>query len=104
MRISKQEKEIFVTSIKELIKDAKIYLFGSRINDNIQGGDIDLGILINKNISKLEELKLIISLKNKFIQKGLDAEFVINLIDIVILTPKKQKEIIYKEVTKGIVL
>ena len=49
MRLSKKE----IDSIKNIISlycpDAKIYLFGSRLDDSKRGGDIDLFIISSKN-------------------------------------------------------
>ena len=42
MRLKKGEIEAISESIKDLDRDAKIYLFGSRIDDSRRGGDIDL--------------------------------------------------------------
>ena len=59
MRLTDQEKESIVNSIKSIDKDAEVYLFGSRVNDSERGGDIDILILSEyiekKNLIDIEE-------------------------------------------------
>lgn len=45
MRLDPKEIETLKSSLKELDRNAKIYLFGSRIDDNKKGGDIDLLVI-----------------------------------------------------------
>jgi len=43
MRLNKNEIETIVNAVtSRFTPDARIYLFGSRINDDAKGGDIDL--------------------------------------------------------------
>lgn len=42
MRISQEQRNVIVGSIRGAIPDAKIFLFGSRADDTKRGGDIDL--------------------------------------------------------------
>ena len=48
MRLRKSEKESIVKAIKNIDPESKIYLFGSRTNDSLKGGDIDLLIVSDK--------------------------------------------------------
>jgi predicted nucleotidyltransferase len=57
-----------IKSIKEtfinIFKDGEIYLFGSRLDDNIKGGDIDLFIINHKSKNILEDkLDFLVTLK-----------------------------------------
>ena len=59
MRLTKQEVE----TIKNIFKNKRVIIFGSRVYDNIKGGDID--IFVDENLS----LKEIISYKIKLLEK-----------------------------------
>jgi len=52
MRLNKYIVNFFKLAIEQKIPEAKVYLFGSRINDNALGGDIDLMILTPQLIDK----------------------------------------------------
>ena len=54
MRITKNEIEFINKTIKSFL-DCEIYLFGSRVDDNLRGGDIDLYIIPKeKNFNEFE--------------------------------------------------
>ncbi len=48
MRISNEEINVLKSKLAELSCDAKLYLFGSRLDDDKKGGDIDLLVLSDK--------------------------------------------------------
>lgn len=55
MRLSKSTIHTIKQYAREFFgNDAEVYLFGSRVNDRLRGGDIDL--LIKTNIPKKEHL------------------------------------------------
>jgi|GEM_PF-241547 predicted nucleotidyltransferase len=57
MRLDDNEKNLIVTTVENIFGKAKVYLFGSRLDDTKKGGDIDLFIVAD-NPSKLFEKKL----------------------------------------------
>ena len=42
MRITEKEKNVIIDAVKSTDPDAKVWLFGSRVDDSKKGGDIDL--------------------------------------------------------------
>ena len=48
MRITENEKKVIIEAVKNIDPDARIWLFGSRVDDSKKGGDIDIAILSEK--------------------------------------------------------
>jgi predicted nucleotidyltransferase len=48
MRISEYEKTVIIDAVKNADPDAQIWLFGSRVDDNKKGGDIDIAVFSEK--------------------------------------------------------
>ena len=49
MRISEQEKQdIIELARKHISATARVWLFGSRVNDNARGGDVDIFIEVDQ--------------------------------------------------------
>lgn len=64
MRLKKTHIDFIKRTTKELFgENSKVYLFGSRANDNKKGGDIDIYIETNQKTNifekKIEMLKLL---------------------------------------------
>ena len=64
MRLSEQEKTIIKSVIAEIFGEARVYLFGSRLDESKRGGDIDLFViaqdksdLFHKKIKALAKLE-----------------------------------------------
>jgi uncharacterized protein len=55
MRITEEEKQVFINAVKKQDNEAKIFLFGSRTDDYKKGGDIDLLIISEQNAWELEK-------------------------------------------------
>lgn len=57
MRLYKEEIEVLKKKLATFSLDAKLYLFGSRVDDSARGGDIDL-LIISDKITK-KDLRLL---------------------------------------------
>ena len=51
MRLNSQEVKVLKERLYLLSRSAKLYLFGSRVDDNKRGGDIDL-LIIDNHLTK----------------------------------------------------
>jgi predicted nucleotidyltransferase len=71
MRLRKTEIENLKTSIYLQDKNALIYLFGSRTDKNLRGGDIDI-LIISKNILKKDRRKIKRNFFEEFGEQKLD--------------------------------
>ncbi len=59
MRISDEERSAFKQAVLDHFgPDARVYLFGSRVEDRDQGGDVDLYVETGLRGEKLQEAKL----------------------------------------------
>ena len=78
MRLSQAEVESIILALKSFIKsnNAKLFLFGSRVRDDIKGGDIDLLLLTNDDELADELLsdkhKMLASIKKKIGDQKID--------------------------------
>jgi len=93
MRLKKDEIELIKRVIKSMVK-GEIYVFGSRIDDNKKGGDVDIYIIPDKNLSAKERLEILTEIKIKLEDK------LFLPVDIVISKDKNRP--IEKEAQKGI--
>jgi len=57
IRLSDEEISTLKSSLKTLSADAELYLFGSRVDENKRGGDIDL--LIVSSVLDIKDLRKI---------------------------------------------
>lgn len=71
MRITEKEVKVLKDRLKSLSSEAKLYLFGSRVDDNKKGGDIDLLVISNK-LSKKDIRMLRIEFFKHFGEQKLD--------------------------------
>ena len=62
MRLTKKEQQAIKESFKEVFKDGRIYLFGSRVDDSKRGGDIDLYIELDEKL----DIKTLLDKKIEF--------------------------------------
>jgi predicted nucleotidyltransferase len=73
MRLSNYEILSIKQVFKQFFQEGEIYLFGSRVNDDLKGGDIDLYIS-NHNVTNILErkLKFLVELKKKIGDQKID--------------------------------
>ncbi len=71
MRLSEKEISAIKNNILNFDQDAKIYLFGSRTNDNAKGGDIDV-LVISEKIGFNEQLKIRTGIFSEIEEQKLD--------------------------------
>ncbi len=57
MRITEEEKRVFIETVKSIDPEANIFLFGSRADDNKRGGDIDL-LVHSQKIDLRKEMEI----------------------------------------------
>jgi len=89
LRLTSKEINIIKNQVYKTFEDAKIYLFGSRIDDSLNGGDIDLYI-ITKTPSFAKKLRL----------KTILEDLLFKPVDIVLA--KDKNRLIEKEALKGV--
>jgi predicted nucleotidyltransferase len=71
MRLEKDQIEVLKNKLSELSSNAKLYLFGSRIDDTKKGGDIDL-LVVSDKLSKKDLRYLRIEFFKYFGEQKLD--------------------------------
>ena len=72
MRISKEQISVLKNNILAFDKNAKIFLFGSRTNDDKRGGDIDILILSNNKLTLEGKAKIRYNFFKVFGEQKLD--------------------------------
>ena len=93
MRISKQEIELILDYTNRVFEESRVYLFGSRMDDDKQGGDLDLYV-VPKNRANLYRKKLRL---RALLQERLQMP-----VDIVVARDESRR--IEKEAKRGIAL
>ena len=95
MRLSiDQQKTIKDAVLNEFGEDAKVWLFGSRVDDSLKGGDIDLYVEANKALDDVlsAEMRL---------YANLISELGDQRIDIVVRQPSSQILEIHRQALKN---
>lgn len=94
MRLTPEEIENIKESVYSSDPDAKVFLFGSRTDDTLKGGDIDI-LIESKIIAKAEIRKIRWSFFKKFGEQKMD---------IVVDNGQKQDPFIHIAHSKSILL
>lgn len=63
MRITQQQAKAIVQQVNAIDAAATIYLYGSRVNDALKGGDIDIAI-VSDNIAIKDKVAIQMNLYN----------------------------------------
>jgi predicted nucleotidyltransferase len=58
MRISQEQRNVIINTVRGAIPDAQIFLFGSRADDSKRGGDIDLYVETRVHLNSLSVARL----------------------------------------------
>ncbi len=100
MRLSlKQIKQIKESTASVFGEEAKVYLFGSRLDDSSKGGgDIDLLVETNKHVERPAVLSTQLAAKVMMANHGLK-------VDVILFAPNLDKQSIHEvALTTGVVL
>jgi len=96
VRLKPNEINILKSTINNYIKDAKIILFGSRVYDYKKGGDIDILVETNYQVTLKEQIKILTDIQLNGISRK---------VDLLFKTPYVKEQSIFKTINKeGIVL
>jgi len=73
MRLKKNERDYIITVFQKTFNHGKLFLFGSRVDDNKKGGDIDLYIIptIKENLS-MQKVDFLVQLKRLIGEQKID--------------------------------
>ncbi len=71
MRLNNVEKNNFKASVYAFDKDAKVFLFGSRTDDQKRGGDIDI-LIISDSINREQIRKIKLNFYDSFGEQKID--------------------------------
>ncbi len=85
MRLREFEIEAIRKCAKDIIKEGRVYLFGSRADDTKKGGDIDLYIELPKKPDFMMKIDFLVCLKKIIGEQK---------IDIVLHYPEKKRKLI----------
>lgn len=86
MRLSKETVDIIKETAKEIYPDAEIWLFGSRVDDNKKGGDIDLFIETHKSALFEQQIKFLTKLERCGIERK---------VDLIVKSPDSKHKLIF---------
>lgn len=76
MRLSSKYVQVIKKYFNEFFKNGEIYLFGSRVDDNKKGGDIDLYMVLDEHKNLFEKkIKFLSRVKKELGEQKIDIVF-----------------------------
>jgi predicted nucleotidyltransferase len=72
MRLTPEERTTIKSVFNQFFPEAKVYLFGSRVDDNKKGGDIDLLVLAKDKPDLSLDTKIDAELQRKLGEQKID--------------------------------
>jgi uncharacterized protein len=87
MRVKKIQIEFLKQMVESVLPDASVFLFGSRVNDNLKGGDIDILVLGERQLTGQEAREIKIAFYKKFGEQKID-----------VVSYKREEDSIFKKV------
>ncbi len=76
MRLTLRYKEVIKKYFNQFFQNGEIYLFGSRVNDNKKGGDIDLYLVLKEHTNLFEKkIKFLSRIKRELGEQKIDIVF-----------------------------
>ena len=72
VRLKNEHVEFLKQSIKRYLPDAAVYLFGSRADDNLKGGDIDILVLGENELAGQEKRNIKLAFHQEFGEQKID--------------------------------
>ena len=87
MRVKTEHIKFLKRSIKKYLPDAALYLIGSRANDELKGGDIDILVIDEKELSGQEKRNIKLAFYKELGEQKLD-----------IVSTKRDDRSVFKEI------
>lgn len=76
MRLTTYQQQAIKKHFLEIFKEGEVYLFGSRVDDNAKGGDIDLYLVVpNLKELAIKRVNFLVSLKRDIGEQKIDVVF-----------------------------
>lgn len=72
MRVEENQIEFLKQMVESFLPNASVFLFGSRVFDNMKGGDIDLLVLGDRQLSGQERRSIKIAFQKRFGEQKID--------------------------------
>jgi len=72
VRVKSEHAKLLKWSIKRYLPDAALYLIGSRVNDKLKGGDIDILVIGSKKLTGQEKRDIKLAFYKEFGEQKID--------------------------------